>query len=80
MDSETHAALAKEAAHGAPLQGGAIMRNWTNDNRMMITCCNDGARPVVFKIERIDVPESDEEAAWLAAQDFSNEADAAYTG
>lgn len=62
------------------LQGGAIMRNWTNDDRMMIACCNDGTRPVVFKIERIDVPESDEEAAWLAAQDFSNGADAAYTG
>lgn len=56
------------------------MRNWTNDDRMMIACCNDDTRPVVFKIERIDVPESDKEAAWLAAQDFSNEADAAYIG
>ena len=36
------------------LQGGAIMRNWTNDERVMIACCNDGTRPVVFKIERID--------------------------
>ena len=62
------------------LQGVAIMRNWTNDDRVMIACCNDGTRPVVFKIERIDVPESDEEAAWLAAQDFSNGSDAAYTG
>jgi len=36
------------------LQGGSIMRKWTNDDRMMIACCNDGTRPVIFKIERID--------------------------
>lgn len=36
------------------LQGGSIMRGWTNDERMMIACCNDGTRPVIFKIERID--------------------------
>lgn len=36
------------------LQGGAVMRNWTNDERVMIACCNDGTRPVIFKIERID--------------------------
>lgn len=37
----------------AALQGGSIMRNWTNDEKMMIACCNDGCRPVIFKIERI---------------------------
>ena len=36
------------------LQGGAIMRGWTNDERKMIACCNDGTRPVIFKIERQD--------------------------
>lgn len=36
------------------LQGGSIMRGWTNDDRIMIACCNDGTRPVIFKIERID--------------------------
>ncbi len=36
------------------LQGGSIMRNWTNDERMMIACCSDGTRPVIFKIERLD--------------------------
>lgn len=36
------------------LQGGSIMRNWTNSEKMMIACCNDGTRPVIFKIERID--------------------------
>ena len=36
------------------LQGGSIMGGWTNDDKMMIACCNDGTRPVVFKIERID--------------------------
>ena len=36
------------------LQGGSIMKDWTNDNNMMIACCNDGTRPVIFKIERIE--------------------------
>ncbi len=36
------------------LQGGSIMQGWTNDEKMMIACCNDGTRPVIFKIERID--------------------------
>lgn len=62
------------------LQGGSIMHGWTNDERVMIACCNDGTRPVVFKIERIDVPENVQEADWLKAQDFSNSAEGAYTG
>ncbi len=36
------------------LQGGSIMNGWTNDEKVMITCCNDGTRPVIFKLERID--------------------------
>lgn len=36
------------------LQGGSIMRGWTKDERMMIACCNDGTRPVIFKIQRMD--------------------------
>ena len=47
------------------LQGGSIMHKWTNDERMMIACCNDGTRPVIFKIERIDIPETEEEKEWL---------------
>lgn len=62
------------------LQGGSIMHGWTNDDRIMIACCNDGTRPVVFKIERIDVPENDEEKAWLEKQNFSNSEEKAYTG
>jgi len=38
----------------AALQGSSIMRGWTNDEKMMIACCNDGTRPVIFKLERID--------------------------
>lgn len=38
----------------AALQGGSIMDGWTNDKKIMISCCNDGVRPVIFKIERID--------------------------
>lgn len=41
---------------------------------------NDGTRPVILKIERIDIPENDKEAAWLSSQDFSNSASDAYTG
>ena len=41
----------------AALQGGSIMRGWTNDEKVMITCCNDGTRPVIFKLERIDEEE-----------------------
>lgn len=37
------------------LQGGSIMHGWTNDDKVMIACCNDGTRPVIFKIERVDI-------------------------
>ena len=56
------------------------MHGWTNDERMMITCCNDGTRPVIFKIERIDIPESEEERLWLETHNFKNTAEDAYTG
>lgn len=36
------------------LQGGSIMKGWMEKENTMITCCNDGTRPVIFKIERID--------------------------
>lgn len=62
------------------LQGGSIMRKWTNDDRMMIACCNDGTRPVIFKIERIDIPETKEEREWLEKQSFKNGVEDAYTG
>ena len=56
------------------LQGGSIMHGWTRDDR------NDGTRPVIFKIERIDIPENDAEAEELQKQDFTNTAENAYTG
>ena len=56
------------------------MHKWTNDERMMIACCNAGTRPVIFKIERIDIPENDEEKQWLEKQNFKNTADDAYVG
>ena len=62
------------------LQGGSIMKGWTNDDRMMIACCNDGTRPVIFKIERIDIPETPEKEEWLVKQNFTNTAEDAYTG
>ena len=30
------------------------MHGWTRDQKVMITCCNDGTRPVIFKIERLE--------------------------
>ena len=62
------------------LHGGSIMHQWTNDDRMMIACCNDGTRPVIFKIERIDIPETDKEKEWLEKKNFANTASDAYTG
>jgi len=61
------------------LQGGSIMHKWTNDERMMIACCNDGTRPVIFKIERIDIPENEKEKEWLEKQNFKNFANDSYT-
>ena len=56
------------------LQGGSIMRNWTNDERMMIACCNDGTRPVIFRIERIDDWEDrDILSGYLAMQGLTRE-------
>lgn len=46
----------------------------------MIPCCKDGTRPVIFKIERIDIPETNEEQEWLEKQNFKNSVDDAYTG
>lgn len=62
------------------LQGGSIMRGWMRDTRQMIACCQDGTRPVIFKIERIDIPETDEERAWLERQDFIVRPEDANTG
>ncbi|MGI6216938.1 MAG: TIGR04076 family protein [Coriobacteriales bacterium] len=62
------------------LAGGAIMKSWTNDERIMIACCNDGTRPVIFKIERIDIPENEDERAYLETADFSHDETDAYTG
>ena len=62
------------------LQGGSIMHKWTNDERMMIACCNDGTRPVIFKIERIVIPETEEEHQWLEKQNLKNSVADAYTG
>ena len=33
---------------------GQLMKGWMNQDNIMITCCSDGTRPVIFKIERID--------------------------
>jgi uncharacterized repeat protein (TIGR04076 family) len=30
------------------------MHGWTNNEKIMIACCNDGTHPVIFKLERID--------------------------
>ncbi len=50
--SEAWDAIARYIYTG--LQGGSIMRGWMKDEKVMITCCSDGTRPVIFKIERLD--------------------------
>lgn len=56
------------------------MHGWMRDDRQMIACCQDGTRPVIFKIERIDIPETDKERAWLEQQDFTVSPDDANAG
>ena len=41
------------------LEGGSIMKGWMKKENEMITCCSDGTRPVIFKIERIDYEEKE---------------------
>ena len=38
----------------AAIEGGSIMKSWMKEENTMIACCNDGTRPVIFRIERID--------------------------
>jgi uncharacterized repeat protein (TIGR04076 family) len=38
----------------AAIQGGSLLRGMTKDERVMIACCNNGTRPVIFKLERMD--------------------------
>ena len=45
-----------------------------------VMCMRPCTRPVIFKIERIDIPETDEEREWLSRQDFRNTAEDAYMG
>ena len=58
----------------AGLQGGSIMRGWMKDERVMITCCSDGTRPVIFKIERMDY-----KAVYLADMDSDGHREALKT-
>lgn len=63
------------------LQGGSIMHKWTNDERMMILHAATMGQDLLFlKIEKIDIPETDEEKARLDKQNFKNTADDTYTG
>lgn len=39
-------------------ENGFYFDDWTNTPRMAISCCNDGLRPVIFKIEATDIPDS----------------------
>lgn len=55
------------------------MHKWTRDDRVMIACCNDGTRPVVFKLDRIDIPEDEADGAYLRGHDFNSGKEDAYT-
>ena len=42
----------------AVLMGGRPFREgWSRDPNMVVICCNDGVRPVIFKLERVDIEE-----------------------
>lgn len=51
------------------------MRGWMADERVMITCCSDGTRPVIFKLERLDY-----KAVYLSGGDDSAAVRAALGG
>ncbi len=36
------------------MECGQIYSDWVNRPGIAVNCCNDGLRPVVFKIERLD--------------------------
>lgn len=36
------------------LMVGGSFKGWMNTDNTLISCCTDGIRPVVFKLERID--------------------------
>jgi uncharacterized repeat protein (TIGR04076 family) len=36
------------------LMKGGSFKGWMKDDKTLISCCTDGIRPVVFKLERID--------------------------
>ena len=40
-------------AHGGNFSKD-LFASWMNDDNSMITCCTDGIRPVIFKVERIE--------------------------
>ena len=42
-------------ARGGNFSDG-MFENWMKEPRTMVTCCTDGIRPVVFKVEIIDQP------------------------
>ena len=46
--------LTKTTGDADAVAGGSIMKGWMERENEMITCCSDGTRPVIFKIERID--------------------------
>jgi len=37
------------------LHANGDFREWMKDGRSNVACCTDGLRPVVFRIERLDV-------------------------
>lgn len=39
------------------ISGGTVFKGWPKDDGVAIACCNDGVRPVIFKLERIEAQE-----------------------
>lgn len=44
-------------AHGIPVDSW-YYGDWMKDPATAIVCCNDGLRPVIFKLEATDIPAS----------------------
>ena len=53
--------IASAVMYTTPFRAALLCAAGQNNEKKMIACCNDGTRPVIFKLERID--EGNEETA-----------------
>ncbi|MDO4648819.1 MAG: hypothetical protein Q4B26_09220 [Eubacteriales bacterium] len=58
----------------------SVSWSWSTDLRSIRRKVHAETMKIIFQTERIDVPETLDEEAWLEKQNFKNTAEDAYTG